>query len=54
MYLAKNHIDEICNEINYAKSSMINETKGEHSLRPGDVLIRKAFDSFIEKYNDDI
>ena len=50
MYVAKKHIDEVCKQINFAKNEMIKETAGEHHHRPGDTLIRQAFEGLTEMY----
>lgn len=50
MVLAKKHIDEVCKKINMAKVKLINETWGSHNHRPGDDLIRIAFEGLTEMY----
>ena len=47
MAKAKKHIDTLCEEILKCKNELISETKSEHHYRPGDNLIRQAFEVTI-------
>ena len=50
MATAKEHVDQLCKQIDCAKSEMLRETKAHHQQRPGDDLIRQAFDGLTQTY----
>lgn len=50
VYIAKQHIDKVFEMIDQAKRQLISQTKGEHFYRPGDNLIRLAFEGLTEMY----
>ncbi len=50
MYTAKKHIDEMCKKLMETQMNLIEETKGMHHYRPGDVLIREAFEGLTKVY----
>ena len=50
MATAKEHVDQLCKQIDNAKKELVKETKAEHGQRPGDDLIRQAFDGLTEMY----
>lgn len=54
MYIAKKHIDYLCDKIKDARTQLISETNGKHSYRPGDSLIKQALDGLTQKYFDHI
>jgi hypothetical protein len=50
MATAKEHVDQLCKQIDCAKAEMLRETKAHHQQRPGDDLIRQAFDGLTQSY----
>ena len=50
MASAKEHVDQLCTQINCAKRELLKQTKAEHHHRPGDELIRQAFEGLTEMY----
>ena len=50
MATAKEHIDQLCKQIDCAKHELLKATKAEHHHRPGDDLIRQAFEGLTEMY----
>ena len=54
MIRAKHHIDQVYDQINHAKKELIKDTAGKHDHRPGDNLIRSAFEGLTHVYFGDI
>lgn len=50
MISAKRHIDEVVQLIDDAKKQMILDTKGYHLDRPGDQLLKVAFEGLTDRY----
>lgn len=50
MATAKEHVDQLCKQIECAKTEMLKETAASHEQRPGDSLIRQAFDGLTQQY----
>ena len=50
MATAKEHVDQLCKQIECAKSEMLRDTAASLEQRPGDALIRQAFDGLTQQY----